>query len=373
MTAPDETRLPPRPPDHLIERVSPKLGEAITAEDRTAFDRSGQQSARELQTFLGSIGRTLDSFTRILDFGCGCGRVTRWMSDVARRSELHGCDIDKLAIEWDQEHLPFARFLVNAPEPPLPYPDSHFDLVLNHSVFTHIDERYQDLWLAELQRVTRPGGILVLSVHGERAFGMTEEQTRAAGEDTSRWRDILEHDGILFVADDGYVGGVFPDYYHSTFHAPWYIFQHWSRWFDVRAYLPHADLGHQDIVVLEHVSEQRYPATRARPSGTPAPSPANLPVTTPLRQHFRRALRAGARGVAQRLLDGSPESSVAETPPQGSTPDQAEASRIPTVVHAILEDHGRRLRRLEEQALTNPRAPQMERTAPGSDDAEDSS
>ena len=40
----------------------------------------------------------------------------------------------------------------NQPLPPLDYPDATFDLIFNHSVFTHIDEQYQDAWLAELLR-----------------------------------------------------------------------------------------------------------------------------------------------------------------------------------------------------------------------------
>jgi SAM-dependent methyltransferase len=133
----------------------------------------------------------------------------------------------------------------------LPYGDQSFDLILNHSVFTHIDERMQDLWLVELRRVLVPGGIALLSVHGTRAFGITEHAARFEDDASSVWRSERERAGILFITSDEYVGSSFPSFHHTTIHAPWYVFEHWAEWFDVSAYLSHADLGFQDIVLLQ--------------------------------------------------------------------------------------------------------------------------
>ena len=132
--------------------------ENATAEaGRRLFDESGQRSLHDIGLALAGLGRRLDEFPWILDFGCGCARVTRWLQYEVGSNELHGCDIDEQAIAWDQLNLPGLTFVRNNPEPPLPYGDETFDLILNHSVFTHIDERMQDLWLAELRRVLTPG------------------------------------------------------------------------------------------------------------------------------------------------------------------------------------------------------------------------
>jgi SAM-dependent methyltransferase len=262
--------LPPLPPDELIDRVNPRGVTETTADaDREAFRASGQQSVRDIERALAGIGRTLDSFPRILEFGCGCGRIMGWLGPLANRCELFGTDIDEAAIAWCAENLTFARFGVNPHEPPTSYPDASFDLVFNHSVLTHLDERYQDLWLAELKRITKPGGTVLLTVHGELAFEQAETAMAGAGENPASWREPLERDGILFVEQDGYVGSAFPDFYHTTFHAPWYVFEHWGRAFTVRAYLPHADLGHQDIILLERAPDDppRPRAVRARPGG----------------------------------------------------------------------------------------------------------
>ena len=338
----------PRPPDILIRRVIPSQAGELTEKDRIGFDASGRQSAAELDIFAASIGRTLDTFSRVLDFGCGCGRVTRWLAPKAANWELHGCDIDQLAITWDQEHLPFGTFVRTEGEPPLPYPDGHFDLVLNHSVFTHLDEGYQDLWLEELHRIVAPHGILVLSVHGEYAFQIAERDVRGGGDDPSEWRNILERKGILFVADDGYVGGDFPDFYHTTFHAPWYVFSHWSKWFDVMSYLPRADLGHQDVVVLQRRPDDQPVPSAIRPATVNDRAPAAAEPVPP-----RAQMATSFRRIIRTLVEGG--SHTGESHGASDNGDSASAedatSRIPILVRMILNEHGERIRRLEEQAF----------------------
>jgi hypothetical protein len=86
-------------------------------------------------------------------------------------------------------------------------------------------------------------------------LGKYEVAAAAEGGDAHWVREALGRDGIVFVKDDVYVGGPFPDFYHSTFHAPWYVFEHWGRFFTVRGYLPRRALDFQDAVVLERPSD----------------------------------------------------------------------------------------------------------------------
>ncbi len=304
--------MPPRPPDFLIDRVV-GLDDTIADECRRLFDDSGRQSLLDIRTALAGLGKTLDDFPRILDFGCGCARVLRWLLSEVTSVEIHGCDIDEQAITWCQKHLPGMQFTRTDPEPPLPYADEAFDLVLNHSVFTHIDQRMQDLWLAELQRVLKPGGLALLSVHGPFAFGLTEYAARFEGDTGAVMRKELERDGILYMTSDAFVGSAFPSYYHTTFHAPWYVFQHWSEWFDVRAYLPQADLEFQDIILLQrHDAETRVPPIAA----------------------------TGATRQAEEPGHGADREAL------GSLSD-INADRVPPVVAVALERLGQRVTRLE--------------------------
>ncbi len=105
-------------------------------------------------------------------------------------AEIHGCDLDAGAIAWCRANLGFARFEVNAAQPPLPYDDGSFDLVCGLSVFTHLPEPAGLRWMAELARVLRPGGRLVLSTHGPSYRGRLYRDERArfdAGELIVRW------------------------------------------------------------------------------------------------------------------------------------------------------------------------------------------
>jgi len=228
------------------------------------FWKSGGLSIANISTMLSIVGTSFADYARALEFGCGCGRMLLHMEEIARRTELFGVDIDSDAIGWVQRHVPWVKCSVNDGLPPLDFPAEHFDLVFNQSVFTHLDESYQDAWLAELVRVTKPGGALVLSVSGEHPFAEFVKALRDSGADPAKFIRGFRSRGIVFIEDDSYVGGPFPDFYHSTFHAPWYVFEHWSRFFDIRAFVPRGSLDFQDYLLLRR-REGPFPIRPAEP------------------------------------------------------------------------------------------------------------
>lgn len=217
--------------------------------DGEHFHSSGSQSLADLENALSAVGTTLTAARTMLDFGCGCGRILRWLNGL-QNVALHGCDIDPEATTWVSENLPYVRVTRNAELPPLPYDDHSFDLVFNHSVFTHLPEDYQDAWLAELSRVVRPEGLAVLTVAGEHAFDGFRKTWLDAGADPAHWARLYREKGLVYIEEDNWRDGPFPDFYHSTFHAPWYVFEHWSRFLRIEAYIPRGALDFQDVIVL---------------------------------------------------------------------------------------------------------------------------
>lgn len=213
------------------------------------FHASGRESRLAFERALTVTGKELSSFGRVLDFGSGCGRILRWLEDLTPGARLFGVDVDGPAVHWCKRHLPYARVQKTSPLPPLPFSDATFDLIYSHSVFTHLDERYQDRWLAELRRILKDGGVLLATVNGERPWnGFFETNPEHPG--MLAYRQRRSDTGFLFVSDDNWKG-IFPDFYHSTFHTKGYVEQHWAQYFDIRGYSENAMLDLQDIVALE--------------------------------------------------------------------------------------------------------------------------
>ena len=152
---------------------------------------------------------------------------------------LQGTDIDSDAIGWAASHLSsLATFSVNGYLPDASFPKDHFDLIYSISVFTHLPEDMQFAWLSELARITRPGGVLLLTIHG---IDLTSE---AGAADNARSR--LGND-FSYIVGDGTKG--LPAFYQNTFHSDKYIMENWTRYFDVRRIARRSITQHQDLVV----------------------------------------------------------------------------------------------------------------------------
>jgi len=78
-----------------------------------------------------------------------------------------GIDVDKGAVEWCKHSGLPGRFKSLDAIPPTDLPYDTFDLVLGYSVLTCLARDTQLAWLAELHRVVKPRGYLVVTVNGE--------------------------------------------------------------------------------------------------------------------------------------------------------------------------------------------------------------
>ena len=170
---------PPLPPRRLMVRV------AGTA-DADWFLRSGRAAYDAIAAHV-----PLADIESVLDFGCGCGRVTRYWTGFP--GSVAGSDVSRQAIEWCRENLPFARFEANALAPPIAFADRSFDVVYALSVFTHFTEDLQLAWRDELSRVLRRGGLLLMTTHGRSYLPRLDPADRQRfdnGELVVRWGDL---------------------------------------------------------------------------------------------------------------------------------------------------------------------------------------
>jgi SAM-dependent methyltransferase len=95
---------------------------------------------------------------RVVDVGCGTGIVLREFPWPVR--SLVGCDAAPVALALTRRRE--IRDLVRADVGALPFADAALDLVLALDVIEHLDD--DGAALAELARVVRPGGYLLLHV-----------------------------------------------------------------------------------------------------------------------------------------------------------------------------------------------------------------
>jgi len=224
------------------------------------YVRGGEHTADSLETAVATTGRSFNDLPSVLDWGCGAGRV---IGHLIRRHADHtnfsGSDVDSEAIDWAQAHFPQATFRVNNATPPLPFGNASFACVYSISILTHLDEELQNLWLTDIDRVLAPGGIALLSVHGEHAFSEYK-----SGKMVSNSRSCARRMAVHGSLDDEkfihepYVRSVwnnrdFPgvdDRFGLAFHSRDYIFEKWSRFFEVVDVLPAAITNWQDLAVL---------------------------------------------------------------------------------------------------------------------------
>jgi SAM-dependent methyltransferase len=192
----------------------------------------------------GVAGRPVDSFESMLDWGCGCGRVTRHMlTGRGPKQRVTGIDIDADNVAFAAGHYSDGTFQAVDLLPPTPFADGSFDLVVATSVMTHLDEPTQFAWLAELRRITRPGAVVILTTHGNTAVAWSNCPLD--------WIDRWERTGFDATAVLDHLRGHIPsdDYYRNTFHTPKYIREHWSRYFAVKD-IVEGVIAHQDAVVM---------------------------------------------------------------------------------------------------------------------------
>jgi SAM-dependent methyltransferase len=108
---------------------------------------------------------------RILDVGCGTGTM---LLHLARYGSVQGVDADEEAVRFCRQR---GIEYVQRAEVPLPFEPEAFDLVTLLDVLEHVDDDRG--MLRELNRVLRPGGMLLLTVPAYRfLWGPQDEVSR---------------------------------------------------------------------------------------------------------------------------------------------------------------------------------------------------
>ena len=132
------------------------------------FISSGYRNVNEFAEALKPQGKSIGDFASVLDFGCGCGRVFMAIHFSYPKVKISGSDIDDEAINYCHKHFSsFGDFRLNPTNGPSSFADNSFDFVYGISVFTHLPEDMQMIWLEDLYRITKENAYLILTVENE--------------------------------------------------------------------------------------------------------------------------------------------------------------------------------------------------------------
>jgi SAM-dependent methyltransferase len=232
---PSAGRAGPMPALHQMARV-------IGAPSDFNFRMGGYTAFRALERAVReTTGEELTAYPRVLDWGCGCGRVSRFYLPLPG-VRVAGVDVDPENVGWCRANLPGGVWDVVPLRPPTGLPAAGFDLAFGVSVFTHLGEPEQFAWLAELRRVVRPGGLALMTFHGEASLVWSR---LSAGRYTELRRGgFCEQPNPLYDADLGEA-----DYYRDVFHTTEYVRREWGKYFEVLAIMP-TRVAHQDLAVM---------------------------------------------------------------------------------------------------------------------------
>ncbi|CAI9121128.1 class I SAM-dependent methyltransferase [Brytella acorum] len=171
----DGAHMPRFPPDDLQREIHGHSGEVSLHEAHVFY--------REIKAYCSYVGRPVMPETRVLDFGCGWGRVTRLFMKDVRPDNLFGVDSTSRFLIEARRCNPALNFLSCQLVPPLLMGDGTFDLITSWSVFSHLDEFLAGHWIREFHRLLRPGGIAILTTQSRRFIGFCAEMRarRASG------------------------------------------------------------------------------------------------------------------------------------------------------------------------------------------------
>lgn len=102
----------------------------------------------------------------VLDFGCSTGRNVAVLARSGLPLQLTGVDPVPSSIEWANDNIAGAQFVLSRQAPPLPFSDQTFDLIYAKSIWTHFSPDAARQWFAEIARLLKRGGHFFFNIHG---------------------------------------------------------------------------------------------------------------------------------------------------------------------------------------------------------------
>ncbi|MFZ1320195.1 MAG: class I SAM-dependent methyltransferase [Ignavibacteria bacterium] len=189
---------------------------------------------------------SLSAKDNVLDFGCGAGRMIRWLNSFSDECEIWGTDISSDHIFWANQYLtPPFNFATTTTVPHLPFEDGYFNLIYSGSVFTHIDD-LAEAWFLELRRICSKNAYLYITINDKHTIELLDTIYN------DKWLSIYMNNFPLFFENkknfEIIVGGRGPD--SQVFYNLDYLKKSLQKIFEIVAVEEEA-YGYQTALILK--------------------------------------------------------------------------------------------------------------------------
>jgi SAM-dependent methyltransferase len=222
--------------------------------------REGWSFYRLVKNIVRQHGLALQSNQTVVDFGCGWGRIIRFFLKDVAPGNIWGLDCLPEVISICQETNPLCQFKLVEPLPPTSIAAASVDLIYCYSVFSHLAEDAHRQWLAEFQRMLKPGGLLIATTRPrefipqcaevrQKQITLGQMGAASAFEDTAS--ALAAYDQGLFCYSPTGGGDILDSsFYGETCIPKSYVLKYWTHGLEFMDFITNRDLCHQNVIVM---------------------------------------------------------------------------------------------------------------------------
>lgn len=154
--------LPGFPSDEIQANTTGQAGAGTLKEAFTFYE--------DCRATVKRLGCPLHSQHKLLDFGVGWGRISRFFLRELPLENIYGLDVTAEFIAICEVTFSSRNFFTCQAFPPTRFTDGMFNFVVGYSVFSHLSEAACVAWMREFHRLLAPSGLVALTTRGRPFF-----------------------------------------------------------------------------------------------------------------------------------------------------------------------------------------------------------
>ncbi|WP_293336579.1 methyltransferase domain-containing protein [Microcoleus sp. CAWBG58] len=250
----DGIELPGFPPDEIQRNTVGSSGKHALGEGFNFYS--------EIKRYVANLGQPLTTDSKILDFGCGWGRMIRFFLKDIVPDNLYGIDVNSEMIDICLKKVSQGNYSVGTPEPPTNFADNSFDVVYAYSVFSHLSESVHIKWVEEFSRVLKPGGILIVTTHARRFIELCRSlrgQNHEFAWYNALAKSFMDTDAAFADYDNGKFlysatggGSALPaSFYGEAVISPGYVKREWTKYLTFCDFVDDPAKLNQAVIVMQ--------------------------------------------------------------------------------------------------------------------------